>query len=56
MVTTILAGGMVAGNDSVISSHTLFGNPVATICSPRNYNVQVKNATTLEDERIAAFL
>ena len=33
-----------------------FGNPVATICPSRTYNVQVKNAIALENERIATFL
>ncbi len=46
----------MAGNDFVIPSHIFFGHPVATICPPRTYNVQVKNATTLEDERITTFL
>jgi len=39
-----------------ISSHTNFGNHVATICQPHTYNVQVKNATTLENGGIATFL
>jgi len=46
----------VAGNDFVISGHILFGHTVATICPPRTCNVQVKNASTLEDERISFFL
>jgi len=48
----------VAGNDTVVSSHINFGNPVAAICSPYTYNVQVENATAtaLEDERIAIYL
>jgi hypothetical protein len=46
----------VSGNDSVISRHTLFSHPVATIRPPRTYNVQVQNATTLEDDRITIFL
>ena len=46
----------MAGNDFVISSHTFFGNLVATICPPRTYKVQVKNAIALENERIATFL
>jgi hypothetical protein len=46
----------VAGNDEVISSHTFFGNPVANICPPRTYNVQVENAIALDNERIATFL
>ncbi|MBO0600895.1 hypothetical protein I2483_04430 [Sporosarcina sp. E16_3] len=46
----------MARNDFVISSHINFGNPVATICPSHTYNVQVKSATTLDDEIIATFL
>ncbi len=38
----------MARNDFVISSHTLFGHPVAISCLSRTYNVQVKNAVALE--------
>ncbi len=34
----------MARNDFVISSHTLFGHPVAISCLSRTYNVQVKIA------------
>jgi len=46
----------VAGNDSVISGHTFLSNPVANIRPPHTYNVQVKNAIALDNERIATFL
>ena len=46
----------MAGNDSVISNHIFLGHPDATICPPRTYNVQVRSATTLGDERINIFL
>ena len=40
----------MAGNDSVTSSHILFGNPVANICLSHAYNIHVKNAIALEEK------